>query len=118
VLDVFPKLGLMRTGEIEHVLETMDRCRVRWGRVLERDGDRLVVSVVPLELAEGRLRLASPRIEQVRGWLDGAGFIDDVRAGDVVSIHWDWACERLDPRRLALLRRTTERELEIANRSI
>lgn len=118
VLDVFPKVGLMRTGEIDRVLETMDSCRVRWGRVLERDGDSLVVSTVPLEMSAGRLRLGQPRVERVRGWLDGTGFVDDLRAGDVVSIHWDWACERLDAPRLAQLQRTTRRELGIANTSI
>lgn len=118
VLDVFPKVGLLRTGEIDRVLETMDSCRIRWGRVLERDGDSLVVSAVPLELSAGKLRLAAPRMERIRGWVDGAGFVEAVAPGDVVSIHWDWACERLDPRRLAQLRRTTQRELDIANASI
>src|SRR5512140_289055 len=41
VLDVFPRLGLLRTGETDRVLEVMDSCRIRWGRVLERDGDWL-----------------------------------------------------------------------------
>ena len=118
VLDVYPKVGLMRTGEIERVVETMDSCRVRWGRVLERDGESLVVSAVPLELAGGKLRLGASRVERVRGWLDGAGFVDDVRPGDVISIHWDWACERLDAARLAALQQSTAHELQIANATI
>jgi hypothetical protein len=118
VLDVFPKVGLIRTGEVDRALDIMDACRIRWGRVLEVDGDWLVVAVVPLEMVEGRLRLGEPRPERVRGWVDGAGFVDDVRPGDVVSIHWDWACERLDRRRLAALRRWTARELAIANRTL
>jgi hypothetical protein len=118
VLDVFPKVGLMRTGQIDRVLETMDSCRVRWGRVLERDGDHLVVSANPLALVDGRLALGEPRPERVRGWVDGTGFVGDVTAGEVVSIHWDWACERLDARQLARLRHSTAREIEIANRTI
>lgn len=118
VLDVFPKVGLMRTGEIERVLETMDSCRVRWGRILERDGDALVVSAVPLELVEGKLRLGAPRIERVRGWMDGRGFVEDAEPGDVISMHWDWACERLDEARLEVLRRSTTAELAIANATI
>jgi hypothetical protein len=118
VLDVFPKVGLLRTAEIDRVVETMDACRIRWGRVLERDGDCLVVSTVPLELVEGKLGFGAPRIERVRGWVDGSGFVEDAAAGDVVSMHWDWACERLDPRRLAQLRRSTEAELRVANATI
>jgi hypothetical protein len=118
VLDVFPKVGLMRTGEIDNAMKVMDSCRIRWGRVLERDGDSLVVSAVPLEMVEGRLRLGAPRVERIRGWVDGAGFVEDVTAGDVVAIHWDWACERLDAARLTALRGATSRELELANQTI
>lgn len=118
VLDVFPRLGLLRSGEIERVLETMDSCRIRWGRVLERDGDTLVVSAVSIEMAEGRLRLARPRVERIRGWVDGTGFVEDAAAGDVVSIHWDWACERLDAARLGALQRITAHELRLANQTI
>jgi uncharacterized protein DUF6390 len=118
VLDVFPRVGMLRTGEMERALEVMDSCRIRWGRVLERDGDSLVVSAVPLVMVDGRLTLGAPRIEKIRGWVDGTGFVDDVAPGDVVSIHWDWACERLDARRLAALRRVTVAELDLANLTI
>jgi hypothetical protein len=76
------------------------------------------VSAVPLEAIDGRLRLGAPRIERIRGWVDGAGFVEDAVVGDVVAIHWDWACERLDARRLAALRDATAHELELANRTI
>ncbi|MBI3746659.1 MAG: hypothetical protein HY264_09125 [Chloroflexi bacterium] len=118
VLDVFPKVGLLRTGELDGVLQIMDSCRIRWGRVLERDGDWLVVSAVPLELGAGKLRIGPARAERIRAWWDGASFLDAAVAGDIISIHWDWACERLDPDRLARLIRFTTREIEIANRSL
>jgi hypothetical protein len=118
VLDVFPRLGLLRTGETDRALEVMDACRIRWGRVLERDGDALVVSAVPLALVEGRLRLGEPRPERIRGWIDGTGFVEDACAGDVVAIHWDWACERLDARRLVALQASTLAEIRLANQTI
>jgi len=118
VLDVFPKVGLMRTGQVDNALQVMDSCRIRWGRVLERDGDAIVVSAVPLELVEGQLRLGAPRLERIRGWMDGAGFVEDMAEGDVVSIHWDWACERLDAARLAALRDATTHELRLANQTL
>jgi hypothetical protein len=118
VLDVFPKVGFLRTGEIDRVVETMDSCRIRWGRILERDGDSLVVSAVPLELQGGSLALGTPRIERVRGWIDGRGFVEDAGPGDVISMHWDWACERLDAPRLESLRRSTIAELAAANASL
>jgi uncharacterized protein DUF6390 len=118
VLDVFPRVGMLRTGENDRALEVMDSCRIRWGRVMERAGDSLVVSAVPLLMLDGRLRLGPPRVEKIRGWVDGQGFVEDVAPGDVVSIHWDWACERLDARRLAALREVTAAELRLANQTI
>jgi len=115
VLDVFPRLGLLRSGATDNALAIMDSCRVRWGRVLEQDGDYLVVSAVPLALEGGKLALGEPRPERIRAWQDGASFVDRVAPGDVVSIHWDWACDRLDQPRLAALRAWTGREMGIAN---
>jgi len=118
VLDVFPRLGLMRSGATDNALTVMDSCRIRWGRVLERDGDYLVVRAVPLSMVNGKLELGAPRVERIRGWQDGQGFIGAVTPGDVISIHWDWACDTLDARRLAALQSWTRSELRIANLTV
>jgi hypothetical protein len=118
VLDVFPRIGLLRSSSVDHALEVMDSCRIRWGRVLERDGDWLVVSVVPLVMEEGRLVLAPARPERVQAWRDGATFVAGVQPGDVISIHWSWACDRLSGRQLRALVSWTNREIGIANLTI
>ena len=75
-------------------------------------------AAVPLGLEGGRLTLGEPRPQSVRRWLDGTGFVSDVTVGDTVSLHWDWACEVLSPRRLDALRRRTEHQLRLANQTI
>jgi Family of unknown function (DUF6390) len=118
VLDVFPKVGLMRAEQADRVLETMDSCRIRWGRVKDRVGDILVVNAVPLALIDGKLSLGSPRIEQVTGWRDGQGFLGEVCPEDVVSIHWGWACDVLGADQVARLIGWTQRQLRIANDTV
>jgi hypothetical protein len=118
VLDVFPRIGLLRSGSIDGALEVMDACRIRWGRVLERDGEWLVASVVPLVMVDGRLALGAARPERVQAWRDGATFVDGVAPGDVISIHWSWACDRLTAAQLAGLVAWTSREIGIANQTI
>lgn len=118
VLDVFPRIGLLRSGSIDRALEVMDSCRIRWGRVLERDGEWLVANVVPLVMEQGRLALGPARAERVQAWREGAGFVDGVNPGDVISIHWSWACERLSGPRLAGLVRSTRHEIEVANLTV
>jgi hypothetical protein len=118
VFDVFPFVGLMRRGAVTDAVKLMDSCRIRWGRVLEVKGDQLIVNAVPLGLAEGKLALLEARPQTVRRWLDGTGFVSDVEAGDVVSLHWDWACEVLSPTRLDALQQRTARQIVLANQTI
>lgn len=118
VFDVFPKVGLLR-GEVVHdVLATIDACRIRWGQVESIVGDSLVVSAASLAMVHGRLRLSPPRVETVSRWLDGTGFVDDVEPGDMVAIHWSWACDRLTRRQLHNLVAWTRLALWVANRAI
>jgi hypothetical protein len=118
VLDVFPRVGLLRGGAVDDVVKTIDACRIRWGRVIERIGDQLIVSAPALELVAGRLRVGAPRPERIRAWRDSTGFIAVPEPGDVVSIHWSWACDRLDPRQFTNLVAWTDHQLEIANQTI
>jgi hypothetical protein len=118
VLDVFPRIGLIRSGAVDDVLEVMDSCRIRWGRVLERDGEWLVVNVIPLLLTDGRLMLGPARPERVQAWRDGATFVRDVQPGDAISVHWSWACDRLSPDQLRRLVTWTERQIAVANQTI
>jgi hypothetical protein len=118
VLDVFPRVGLLRSGSTDGVLQVMDACRIRWGRVLERDGQSLVVNAVPLQMLNGRIALGAPRVERVDAWRDGMGFVGGVRPGEVVSIHWSWACDRLSPNQLANLTWWTERQIGLTNLTI
>ena len=118
VLDVFPKVGLMRGEQADSVLGVMDSCRVRWGRVRERIGDTLLVNTVPLVLEEGRLAFGAARLEKVTAWRDGQSFVGEVQANDVISIHWDWACDVLDVDQIGRLVAWTEREIAIANTTI
>jgi len=118
VLDVFPKVGLMRSEQVADVLRTMDSCRIRWGRVLERDGDHLLVNAIPLGFMDGKLAFGPARPERITAWRDGKGFVGDVAAGGIVSIHWDWACDVLSADQAARLIAWTQHQLTIANETI
>ena len=115
---MFPKVGLLRAEQADKVLQVMDSCRIRWGRVQERDGDFLVVNIVPLTLVDGKLTFGVARAERITAWRDGRGFVGDVRPEDVVSIHWDWACDVLDADHVARLVGWTQQQVTIANQTL
>ena len=115
VFDVYVRAGLMRNERADIALETMDSCRISWGRVSALEGPDLVVERPQLILCGGKLALSEPRASRVSRQLNGRGFVDQVRVGEVVSVHWSWACDVLQPVALARLQGATQRSLDLAN---
>lgn len=115
VLAIFPRAGMLRSGRGAPIVETMDRCRIRWGRVMDVTGSRLIVAARHLEIVDGRLALGSEVVETVSTWRDASGPIGAIPVGASVSLHWDWVCDVLDDRRLRALRRWTAGAIGIAN---
>lgn len=114
VLDVWRQTERGRN----EVLATIDSCRISWGRVTAVEPGELVVERAPIELSEGMLVLGTPRSERVTRMLGGNGFVSSASVGDVVSIHWSWACEVLDSRQAAALERYTVQHLRLANQTL
>jgi hypothetical protein len=115
VLEVYPRIGLMRSGAVDALVHNIDRCCIRWGKVQEAAGANLIVQARPMVLERGKLALGPPRLESVTRWVDGRGFVDDLVAGEWVAIHWGWACDRLLPHQRANLERYTRRHIAICN---
>jgi hypothetical protein len=114
VFDVW-RHGAQASGE---VLAMLDSCRVSWGAVRSVEAGELVVDRRPLVLRGGRLVLDAPRSERVTRLVEGKGFATAARPGDVVSLHWGWVCEVLEPKQAAALERTTLHHVRLANQTI
>lgn len=117
VFGVYPWVGLLDSGRGEP-LEILDRCRIRWGQVLTVKGEEVTLRYRPLTWDGKRLDLGEPEVETAIRSVDGMGFVDDLQAGDWISLHWRWVCDRLSRRQLTNLRRYTLMHLELANHSL
>ncbi|WNM23498.1 DUF6390 family protein [Demequina capsici] len=118
VFGVYPWVGLLRGGHGDAPLEVLDRCRISWGRVVAidvDDGESVLVETPRLAWDGRRLMLAPPRLEPMRLRRGGLRLARAVEPGDVVSLHWDWICDRLSAADLADLRRSTATELAAVN---
>jgi hypothetical protein len=115
VFGVYPWVGLLRAGTVEHPLRVLDACRVRWGRVVAVADGRATVSSRPVEWDGRRLRLGLERYESAMLTVDGTGLAPTVRPGDAVSLHWNWVCDVLRPRQEAMLRQVTRHVLALTN---
>ena len=114
VLAVYPWVGLLRTERAEPI-EILDRCRIRWGTVVAVTGESAVVTSQPLQWDGHRLFFGLERPETVNLGSDGLSLAGAVSPGDVVAMHWDWVCDRLDPAGLGHLRSYTLRHLDMVN---
>jgi Family of unknown function (DUF6390) len=113
VFCVYPWVGMLRQGFVTPSVEVLDRCRISWGAVLECDGQSLVVERRPLVWRHDYLMSGEKVVERFR---QAPGL--RARPGDVVSLHWGDACQRLGPSSGARLRRVHDRHLRLANRSL
>ncbi|MEJ7802094.1 MAG: DUF6390 family protein [Candidatus Limnocylindria bacterium] len=107
-----------RVGELAHSMETLDGCRVSWGRVVRVEGAEVIVDRPPLELREGRLVLGTDVRERALRQVDGQGFADAAAVGNWVSLHWGWVCEVLTDAERAALEKWTRHHLSVANQTI
>jgi hypothetical protein len=107
-----------RVGEIENTLETLDQCRVSWGRVSQTLGAELIVERQPLTLEDGKLALGPAMTTRVLRQVEGRGFADGAQPGDWVSLHWSWVCETITSSQQAALARHTFHHLRLANETL
>jgi len=116
VFAIYPWVGLLRAARPGPALHVLDRCRIRWGQVLEARGDHMMVSGPTLVWDGHVVGLGEERVEAVR-WADGGRALSAApAAGDWVSLHWDWVCDRLTPVGLDDLQCFTARQLDATNR--
>jgi hypothetical protein len=117
VFGVYPWVGLLRSGDATEPLRVLESCRITPGRVLAVDGDSATVAAQPLAWDGRALRLGAPEIRKAEWRRDGVGFLEELLAGDRVSLHWNWICDRLTPQQARTLGGYTRRMLELANRA-
>lgn len=114
VFCVYPWVGLLRSGVVEQALQVLDRCRIRWGRVVGRvEENRVLVSSAPLRWEGDRLYLGPDQLETVGVSIDPQA--PAVEPGDLVALHWDYVCDRISDGQLGYLQRNHDRHLSIAN---
>lgn len=113
VFAVYPWVGLLRGGLlVDEPLRVLDRCRVRWGRVVSVSAQEARVRCRRLTYDGHRLGLGEEVEETVS---HHGGDRSSLSTGDCVSLHWDWVCDRLDARGARSLRKMTARMLRVAN---
>jgi hypothetical protein len=118
VFEVYPWVGLLGRHANAVALSILDRCRIRWGRVVRVYAERALVRSSPLTWNGRALDLASEVEEQVRWSNGGRTLAHALEAGDWVSLHWDWVCDVLSEEQLSFLEFFTTQQIDETNRML
>jgi Family of unknown function (DUF6390) len=98
VFEVYPWTQLLLDGRpAGPAVNVLDRCRIRVGVVQSVDGERLTTTARLLEWDGARLDAGEATVETVRWSVGGRALMDAPAIGDLVALHWDWACDVLTP---------------------
>jgi hypothetical protein len=96
----------------------MDACRVSWGKVMEIDGPTVTVETPPLGFQDGKLALSEPIQKKLIRRLESTTDIEQLKVGEIVSIHWDVPCEVITLAQLRQLKKYTLKSIALANQTI
>jgi hypothetical protein len=116
VFCIYPWVGLLGDDRrAAQALTVLDRCRIRWGRVLGVAGDHVSVECRPLTWDGRQLGYGPAEVETVVRAIDGVGLASALAVGDWVALHWEWICDKITERQVKFLKAYTDRHMAIAN---
>jgi len=122
VFNAFSTMGTVpdafanAVGSDEQVGELMDKCRISWGKVLSSDKDgKLTVEYEPVQRQNGVLSFGQSIYTEVISRIAGNSFMQDVKPGDWISVHWGFACSPLSPQQVTNLKKYTLMDMDVAN---
>lgn len=106
-----------RTSDIDiaHTLESMDSCRISCGRVVKVDGPFLTVETEPLESENGKLAFGKPMMKCISRDISSPADIEQLKSGDLITMHWGVPCEVISPEKARDLKKYTLRHLALWN---
>ncbi len=114
VLNIYERTGHDRSL---HTLESMDACRVSWGRVQNVDGSKIVVWRKPLKFEIDKITLGQEELFSVTRRLED-DFMENPAVGDIITIHWNVPCEIIDQNNVRWLEKYTRQHIALANTNI
>jgi len=109
-----------RTGHLNqtHTPETIDSCRISWGKIEQIEGPFVTVNTEVLLYQNGKFILSEPILRKVIRPFQSGIDIEELKPGDLVSIHWGIICEPITERQLKMLKKYTLKHIELANTTL
>ncbi|MBI5223554.1 hypothetical protein HY990_03970 [Candidatus Micrarchaeota archaeon] len=97
------------SDSVPRTLDSFDKCRIGWGRIISQTPGYLELDYVPLLMSNGRYLLGrcNKKIS--------VGFLENSKVGDFVSTHWDTAVTVLTSNQVNNLHKYTKKTIDAVN---
>lgn len=79
---------------------------------------KFFVETKPLIIENGKLKFGKPIIKKITISYKGKAFLNNLKAGDIISFHWGFACEVLNKRQVKNLEYYAQRSIDYFNTKI
>jgi hypothetical protein len=99
-------------------LTRMDECRISSGIVTSVNGAEIIVRAEPLIYENGKFALGPVISKSLTRQLESEYDIEQIKPGQIVSIHWSVPCEVITSAQADTLRKYTLKNLAFANLNI
>ena len=103
------------SGKVETNLNNMDNCRISIGRVVEVLDDKLLVATKPLKFGNNKYYIGN---EEIKTAVYNNITLEGVKKGNIVALHWGYACISLDEKQANSLENYSMRIINIINQSL
>ena len=115
---VFNIWRLAGDNNIANSIEGMNECRVSSGIVTSISGPNITVSTEPLVYLNGKFSMGTPFNRVLTRHLESEYDIEQIKIGNIVSIHWGVPCEVITEKQQKTLKRYTLKNIAFANQTL
>ncbi len=100
-----------------HTLETMDACRISFGKLKAQNLNfkTVIVETKPLIFFQNKLSFGKAILKELRIDYKGKTFLHNLKVDDWVSFHWGFVCDVLTNQQVKNLEFYTERSISFYN---
>ncbi|HLC94621.1 MAG TPA: DUF6390 family protein [Patescibacteria group bacterium] len=113
VMNIFKRTG--RNPSV-HTIETMDACKIGWGRVIAINADSwAIVATKPLIMKKNKLALGTAMQKNIQFSYGKKQYMKKLLHGSWVSFHWEHVCDILTEKQVKNLAYYTQKAIDFFN---
>jgi len=114
VFNIFKKTAKDISFE---AINTMDECRIGWGRVMRisKSDLTLYVETKPLELINNKLRFGKIILKKIQQDFNNIKLFNNLKKGDLTSFHWSNICDKVTNLQVKNLEYYTQKAIDFYN---